>query len=79
MSMKYANFPGNVCYLVGPGSSNTSSKTSIVGNLCVDHLNLPTFAAATVITYDPSLHETNSGRDYWVTMSHKFTYWIKGN
>ncbi len=67
-----------ISFVSGPNiGSNGAKKLKIKGNLAVDHLNLAAFPKNTVIEYDPLFHEMKTEDDFFVSVSNKFTYWVK--
>jgi|GEM_PF-5289900 len=65
-------------FVSGPNiSSISASGLKIKGNLCADRLNLPAFPTKTEIEYDPYFREMKTEDDFFVSLSTKFTYWVK--
>lgn len=65
-------------FIVGPNvGSQGANSLAITGNVCVDRLNLPTFPKFTEVVFDPLFAELGTQDDYFVSVSKKFTYWIK--
>jgi len=69
---------GLVSFVAGPNQNGLSANSlKIIGNVCVDRLNLPAFPKFTEIIYDPFFKEMNTEDDYFVSLSTKFNYWVK--
>jgi len=67
-----------ISFVSGPASgSGGANSLKIKGNLAADHLNLAAFPKNTVIEYDPLFHEMKTEDDFFVSVSKKFTYWVK--
>ena len=67
-----------ISFVSGPNiSSSGANNLKIKGNLAADHLNLAAFPKNTTIEYDPLFHEMKTEDDYFVSVSNKFSYWVK--
>ena len=67
-----------ISFVSGPNiSSSGANNLKIKGNLASDHLNLAAFPKNTTIEYDPLFHEMKTEDDYFVSVSNKFSYWVK--
>jgi len=75
----FFNPSGNLfSFIAGPNvNSQSANSLTITGNVCVDRLNVPTFPKFTEIEFDPLFAELGTQDDYFVSVSKKYTYWIK--
>ncbi len=67
-----------ISFISGPNISSDGVKNlKIKGNVAADRLNLAAFPQKTTLEYDPFFHEMKTEDDYFVSVSNKFTYWVK--